>query len=175
DGDVVRHEILNQAFGVAALRVHRVQRGEAVGFGALVRRLAGIVLGVDEETVLEVVDADRGGFAVGDRAQVTGDLQPQAVRLVHRRLQFGAGDVHVGLERGDVLFRPERHGLLRVLGVADGVHLDEGRVRAFQIRPGDVHVRAGQLSRIDRVLEVEVGVRLDAAGGAQGGDAHGEI
>ena len=37
--------------------------------------LAGIELGVDEEAVLEVVDAERGGLGIGHRAQMAGDLR----------------------------------------------------------------------------------------------------
>ena len=84
--------------------------------GADVRLLAGVETGVDEEAVLEVVDAEFGRLLVGDGAEMTGDLQSVRVRCVDGGLQFGARDVHVRLERGDALVDPVFDGLARVVG-----------------------------------------------------------
>ena len=56
------------------------------------------------------------------------------------------------------------------------MHLHEKvGIRPFQIRPGDIDVRTRDQAGVDHLLEVEVGVGLDAAGGAHGGDARREI
>ena len=47
--------------------------------------------------------------------------------------------------------------------------------RALEVRPGDDDARAGHAAGVDQPLDVEVGVRLEGAGGARGGDAGGEI
>ncbi len=125
--------------------------------------------------MLEVVDAELGGLGVGDGAEVAGDLEVELMRFVDGGLQLVAGDVHVGLEAGDTLRGPEADGLAGVVGVAEVVHLQEGRVGAFEVGAGDVHVRAGEVAGVDLAAEVEVGVGLDAAGGAEGGDAGGEV
>ncbi len=53
--------------------------------------------------------------------------------------------------------------------------LDEEPARPFEIWTGDVEMRADQMARVDLVLQAEVGVRLDAAGGAHRRDAVREI
>jgi hypothetical protein len=55
--------------------------------------------GVDNETMLQVVDAERGSFPKSDGSQMTGDFQSTRVRRRERGLQLGAGDMHVCLER----------------------------------------------------------------------------
>ena len=72
--------------------------------------LAGVELGVDEEAVLEVVDAELDGFGIGDGAEVAGDFDAAPVGFVDRGLELGARDVHVGLEGGDALVGPEGDG-----------------------------------------------------------------
>ena len=84
--------------------------GAPAGARADVGLLAGVELGVDEEAVLEVVDAELGGFGIGDGAEVAGELEAELVGLVDGGLELGAGDVHVGLEAGGALRGPEVDG-----------------------------------------------------------------
>ena len=77
---------LDQRIRLRAARLHRQQRRRAGPLGAFVRLLARIELGVDEEAVLEIVDAQRHRLRIGDRAQMAGNLQIAPVRLVDRRL-----------------------------------------------------------------------------------------
>src|SRR5271170_291371 len=175
DGYVVVDEELDKCGGVGAVGIHCSEGGVAVGAGAEVRLLAGVVLRVDEEAVLEVVDADLGGLGVGDGAEVAGDFDVVCVRGVDCGFELGAGDVHVGLVAGDALRGPVVDECAGVVGAGEVVHLDEGAVGAFEVGSGDVHVRAGEMTGVDLGAHVEVEVGLDGAGGAHGGDAGGEV
>ena len=77
---------LDQRIGRRAARLHRQQASACRSVGAFVGLLAGIELGVDEETVLEIVDPELDRLGIGDRAQMPGDLQVAPVRLVDRGL-----------------------------------------------------------------------------------------
>ena len=175
DGDVVVDEEFDECGGVGAVGVHVGEGGVAGGAGAEVGLFAGVVLGVDEEAVLEVVDAGLGGFGVGDGAEVAGDFEAVLVGGVDGGFELGAGDVHVGLVAGDALRGPVVDEVAGVVGAGEVVHLDEGAVGAFEIGRGDVHVRAEEMAGVDLAAEVEVEVGLDGAGGADGGDAGGEV
>src|SRR5437879_11288273 len=65
----------------------------------LVRLLVSDEIGGHEESVFEVIDPEGGRLTIGHRAEMTGHLHPALVRLLDRRAQFGARDVHVRLER----------------------------------------------------------------------------
>ena len=175
DGDVVVDEELDEGGGVGAVGVHGGEGWVAGGAGAEVGLLAGIVLRVDEEAVLEIVDADLDGFGIGDGAEVAGDFEAVLVGGVDGGFELGAGDVHVGLVAGDSLRGPVVDEGAGVVGAGEVVHLDEGAVGAFEVGSGDVHVRAGEVAGVDLAAEVEVEVGLDGAGGADGGDAGGEV
>ncbi len=82
DGDVVVDEEFDEGGGFGAVGVHLEEGGVAGGAGAEVGLFAGIVLGVDEEAVFEIVDAGLGGFGIGDGAEVAGDLEVVRVRGV---------------------------------------------------------------------------------------------
>ena len=99
-------EELDEGGGAGAVGVHCGEGWIAGGAGADVGLLAGIVLGVDEEAVFEIVDADLGGFGVGDGAEVAGDFEVVGVGGVDGGFEFGAGDVHVGLVAGCALCGP---------------------------------------------------------------------
>ena len=175
DGDVVGDEELDESFGVGAVGVHLGEGGVAGGARAVVGLLAGVELGVDHEAVLEVVDAGFDGFGVGDGAEVAGEFEAVLVGGVDGGFELGAGDVHVGLVAGDALRGPEVDEVAGVVGAFELVHLDEGAVGAFEVGRGDVDVRAEEAAGVDVAAEVEVEVGLDAAGGAEGGDAGGEV
>jgi hypothetical protein len=77
-------------------------------------------------------------------------------------------------------FFPEKNSVSTTIpcsrfGVAQLVHLRRERAVALEVRTGDAHLRADQLARVDRALELEVGVRLDAAGRAHRRHAAGEV
>ena len=112
-------QFFDQSLGVRTGRIHVLEGGSASGGGADIRLLARIELGVDPETVLEVVDAEVRGFGIGDRTKVPGDLQSTAVGLLDGGPQLIAGDVHVGLERSRALVGPEGHGFTRVFRVLE--------------------------------------------------------
>ncbi len=175
DGDVVVDEELDEGGGVGAVGVHVGEGWVAGGAGAEVGLLAGVVLRVDEEAVFEIVDAGLGGFGIGDGAEVAGDFEVVLVGGVDGGFELGAGDVHVGLVAGDALRGPVVDEVAGVVGAGEVVHLDEGAVGAFEVGRGDVHVRAGEMAGVDLAAEVEVEVGLDGAGGADGGDACGEV
>jgi hypothetical protein len=175
DGDVVVDEELDEGGGVGAVGVHAGEGGVAGGARAEIGLFTGIVLRVDEESMLEIVDACFGGFGVGDGAEVAGDLDAVLVGGVDGGFELGAGDVHVGLVAGDSLGGPVVDEGAGVVGAGEVVHLDEGAVGAFEVGGGDVHVRADEMSGVDFAAEVEVDVGLDASGGADGGDSGGEV
>ncbi len=90
---------------------------------ALVGLLAGMEFGIDQQAVLQIVDADGGGFAEPDGAEMAGDFDAELVRLVDRGLQFGVRDVHVRLERRDAFGGPIIHGANGVFGPRQLMHL----------------------------------------------------
>ncbi len=143
--------------------------------GADVGLLAGVELGIDEESVLQIVDADRRRLAESDRAQVAGDLDAALMCRLHSGREFGARDVHVGLERSRALIGPEPDHTGGLIGTAQLVHLRGERALAFQVRAGDVQARTGHAAGIDQALDIEVGIGLHAARGARGRDSAGQI
>ena len=86
---------------------------------------------------------------------MAGDLQPALVRLVHRRAQLVARDLHVGLERRRAHVGPVGHVPARFVGVLHVAHLQE-RVRSVQVRRGRVDRGAGLLPLLDQLLQLQV-------------------
>src|SRR5271155_2236 len=106
---------------------------------------------------------------------MSGDLNSTFVCRFNRGLQFGAGNVHVRFERGHAEVGPIVDHLARLVRTGQLMHLDEIAVGAFEIWPGHVDMRTGELAFIDVVLQVEISVGLDASRGAHGGHATGQI
>ena len=121
--------------------------------------------------MLQVIDADGGGFAEPDRAEMARDFDALLVRLVDRGLQFGARDVHVRLERRNADGCPVIDQANGVFRAAELMHLRADRARAFEIRPGNEHVRTGHAAGVDKTLDVEIGVGFETSAGTRGGDA----
>ena len=169
--EVAYHLFDGRGFDVELRQVrHRV-----VLRGAHVRLLTGEELCVNEDAVLKVINAERGGLAEADRAEVGRDLDAALVRLVNRRAQLCAVDVHVGFERGDALVGPLSDHAARVVGACEDVELRGEGASAVEVRAGDVDARAGDAAVVDHLLDVEVGVGLDAPGRAHRGDARAEV
>jgi len=61
-----------------------------------IRFLRRIPSGVHGETVLEIIDAQLGNFAKGNRAEVTCDSEAALVGNINHFLEFGLGDVRKG-------------------------------------------------------------------------------
>jgi len=125
--------------------------------------------------VLQIVDAEIGRFGETDRAQVPCHLDVLRMGRRDRRGEFGAGDVHVCLERGRAFADPVVDRVGGIGRIHQLVHLRCKTALAFQIRPGGVHLRPGDLAGVDRLLQLKVGIRLGAAGGADSGDAASQI
>ena len=142
---------------------------------ALVGRFAGVEFGVDDETVLEVVNAEFGGFAEADRAKVSSDFETAFVCGFDGGAEFRAGDVHVGLVGGDTAIGPEVDHLASVVGTGELMHLRSEGTFAFEIRTGDVDLGPNGFAGIYEAFDFEIGERFDAACGAHGGDTGGEV
>jgi len=83
--------------------------------------------------VLDIVDAQLGGFAVGDRAEMAGNAEAALVGGFNYFFQLRAGDVHEGFEGSDTLICPE---LCRFVGVFRPVELVDRKAKiafAFQV------------------------------------------
>src|SRR3954469_9924913 len=97
------------------------------------------------------------------------------MRLLDGGAQLLAGERVVRLERCDTLRDPEINHLACLLRAADLMKLRDECVFAFEIRTGYPYFWADPLAGIDPLLQFKIGVRLDAAGSADGGQAIGEI
>ena len=125
--------------------------------------------------MLEIIDADLGRFAITDRTQVPGDFQPAFVRLFYRRAQLFARDIHVGFERRCALVSPVVHHTARIVSSSELMHHWGEGAGAFQVRPGDVHLWTKHPTRIDQLLDFQIVVRLNTAGGANRRHPEGEV
>src|SRR5262249_44353117 len=130
----------------------------------------------DQQSMLQVVDAERGSFVKGDGAKVAGHLDALGVRRANCRAQLVPGDVGVRLERGYTLPEPVFDGAFGVVRAGEDVHLvKEGSPWTLQIRTGHVHLGPGDPARVDGGPELEVGIGLETAAGSHRGCAAGEV
>jgi len=155
-----------------------VERGNrlltALLSGAHVGLLVGHEVRGGEETVFEVVDSQIRRFAVGNRAEVTGDLQPSLVRFLNRRAELVTADVHVGLERRRALVSPVVHLTPRVVGPFHVPHLREG-IRSVQIGRRGIDGRSCFLPVVDEAFELQVHEAVYVAAGPHRRHAAGQI
>ena len=161
------HEVANGFLDLSALHIQFGQRGG----GNLLRRadvrcFARVELCVHQEAMLQVVNAQRSSLAEADGAEMPGNFNSALVSRVNRRGKFRPRDVHVSLEGRRALIRPEINGLARVVRAGELVHLRCVSARALEIRPGDVHLRAGLLSGVNRFFQTQISVGFNASCGA---------
>src|SRR5947209_3542221 len=81
----------------------------------------------------------------------------------------------ISLERGDALVSPVVHGRARVGGAVQLVKLQCEGAFAFEIRAGDVDLRARPRSIVNLLFQRQVSVGIDAASCADARDSSGEI
>ncbi len=169
-------ERANHVAELGGVEVHVQQRCGPVAAGrALVHLLVLHEVGRRQEAVFQVVDPQLSRLAEGHRAEMPRELEASAVRLVDRRAELGARDVHVGLERREALVGPMRHHLAGVLRAGERLDCENREAGPIQIRRGRVHLGPGDLPGIDRALQVEIGVGHEAARRANGGRAAREV
>src|SRR5208283_5551252 len=94
---MMRDKVLNESLHLWAVDVQRRPTLPA-GLRADVRLFVSDEIGIGENrAVLQIVNAQRDGLAPRDRAEMTGQLEVAGMRLLNRRSQLTAGDVHVCL------------------------------------------------------------------------------
>src|SRR5260370_24399262 len=130
----------NQPVRLWAARRHVLERVVTSTVAAGVWFLPRVQLGIDEESVLEIVDPNLRSFRIGDRAQMAGNLESALVCLADRGAQLVTGDVFVCLERGHSPIRPVRNSLAGILWPGQLAHL-EVRVIAGSFPIGSRHVQ----------------------------------
>ena len=163
----MRDQILDEAFDLRPANVHGHPALGAAG--ALVDLLVANEFRVGENrTMFEIVDAQSYRLMPGNRAQMAGQLHVMCVRLLDRRAQFIARDVHVRLVGGDALVSPVIDHALRIVRAGELVHLRKECRLAFQVGRGQIDLGSGHQAGIDPLLHLDIGVRLDAAGSAHG-------
>ncbi len=169
------HKGVDQILSLGAVRGHVVQSVFPSAVAADIGFLPRIELRVHKESVFEIVDAQLGGFFISYRAQVPGDFDPALVSGDDCGFQLGARDVHVRLERRHSLIGPILYQLPCIVRAGQVGHLEEETHCSFKIGAGDVKVRAGELARVDISLQVQIGIGLDASGGAHRRHACGKV
>ena len=102
-------------------------------------------------------------------------FRPAFVRFFNGRAQLVARDVHIRFEGSRARVRPIVHHASRVVGTGELMHHGRERPAPFEIRRGDVHLWPDHAAGIDQPFDFQIGVRRDAAGGANRGDAKREI
>ncbi len=125
--------------------------------------------------MLEIVDAEVGGFVKGDGAEVAGHLEAARVCGLDHGREFGARDMHVGLERRRAFIGPEAHLARGVGGILQLANLNQPEARTFEIWRGRVDPRPGCGSALNRVLQRDVAVAVHVAAGAHRSHTAGEI
>src|SRR5262249_8434920 len=85
DGDVVADECSDQTVRLGSAGGHVFESVVTFALAAGIRLLAWIHLGIDEESVLEIVDPDFRRFLIGDGAEMASHLEASLVCLLHCR------------------------------------------------------------------------------------------
>jgi hypothetical protein len=173
---MVRHQIADGFLNGSITHLHFDQFIRAVvQVRAHIRLLAGIELRIDVETVLEIVDAESRSFPEADRAQVSGDFNTALMGSLNCRSQNFTRNEIVRFEIVHPAIDPEVHCVDGFLRRFEFRHLRRPTARALQVGSGYMHVRAGDIAFINLPFDGQVGIRLDAAGGANGSDTARQI
>ena len=172
---MVGDQVLNELGYFRAVDVD-VLPGSGAARRALVGLFAGDEFGIGKNgAMLEVVNAERDGFRPGDGAEMAGELEVVGVGGGDSGGKLRAGDVHVGLEGGHAFGGPVVDHAGSVIGTGELVHLGKDGGRAFKVGSGGIERGPGHEAGVDAVLDHEVGVGLQAAGGAHSGDASSQV
>src|ERR1700730_6037531 len=122
--DQVSNHFLNRC-------AHHIQLGERrVSFlvrRAYVRFLPRNELGINQEPMLEVVDAELRSLTKTHCAKMPRDFQTAFVSCLDYRSEFSVRDVSVALKRGNALVGPVLYRFACVLWAGEVVHLRVGR------------------------------------------------
>src|SRR5438309_9703124 len=116
--------------------------------------------------MFQVVDAEVGGLSKIDRTQVARYLGTALVCRLNRCLQLRARNEHIRFEVVDAFIEPVVHRLDRIVWSRQLMQLDRPRAFALEIWTGDMHLWTRRLTVIDRLLQFEIGVRLERPRGA---------
>ena len=173
---MVRDQVFDHRLNLVAADVELHERVANVFLGwALVGLLAGCEFRVHHDPMFEIVNADRRSLAKTNGAEMPRDLQLVLVSFFDGGAKLVVSDIHIRLEVGYAFLDPVIHGTARIVRILELVHLRSVCALALQVRAGDVHLRPSHFARIDQALQLEVRVRLDAAGRAYGRHAASQI
>src|ERR1035437_1568534 len=89
--------------------------------------------------------------------------------------QLVAGNVHIGFERGRAFIGPEVHHSPRVVRSGKLVHHRRISSLTLEVRSGDMDLWTDHTTAVDEAFNLKIGKRGNAAGGADGRNAKGEI
>src|SRR5260370_13029561 len=97
------------------------------------------------------------------------------MRSLNGSPQFGAGDMHVGLEVGGAGGGPEINEGSGVVSARQGMDVHECVGGTVEIRRSGFDMWADKATSVNKVAKVDVGVGLDGACSSNGGDSVCEV
>src|SRR6266481_9421217 len=89
--------------------------------------------------------------------------------------KFRRRDEHVRLEIVHALIEPEVDGLSCVIRAGELLQLQGPTASAFKIGSGNVDLRARRFAPVNLLLKLQIGVRLERTGGADGRNAASKV
>src|ERR1700759_3585535 len=119
--------------------------------------------------MFQVIDAECGGFFESDSAEMAGDLEPTFMSRLDGGGKFSRAQFGIGFKRSGSLIGPLVYissDACRVLGHTRA---------ASEVRRGQIGLRPRLLSRVYLLLDGQITFPIYGTGGADGGDAAGEI
>src|SRR5580698_6920815 len=97
------------------------------------------------------------------------------MRSVDRGLQLIRRDEHIRLERSHTFIRPIIYRSGRIRRPRKWMQLMDEAASAFKIWARHIEVRSRRQPTLDRLFDIQIGIRFDAAGGPRRGNARGKI
>src|ERR1700735_2186419 len=95
------------------------------------------------------------------------NFQTFSVGLVNGGFEFFRSDMNIRFERSHALSSAFVNGATGFVWAGESAHLRKKTRLGLQVRRGEKHVRPRSLVRIDGALDGEVGLCIDAPGGAE--------